>query len=81
MAKTQKSLLNDISEVQFICIELQLYLDTHPDDAAANHDYFWYAAKLDRLVEKYEEKYGPLLNFGLSTTESGSWVKTKWPWE
>ena len=81
MAATQKSLLCDISESQFICIELQLYLDTHPEDVAANHDYLWYAKKLENLMKEYEAKYGPLLNFGLSPTETGSWVNSKWPWE
>lgn len=81
MAVNQKSLLCDISETQFVCIELQLYLDTHPEDAAALHDFMWYSQKLGYLIKEYEEKYGPLLNFGISATDTGSWVNSKWPWE
>ena len=81
MATTEKSLLNDISQAQFVCVELQLYLDTHPEDEDAAHDYLWYAKKLESLIQDYEAKYGPLLNFGLSPNETGSWVNSKWPWE
>ncbi|MBQ3938951.1 MAG: spore coat protein CotJB, partial [Clostridia bacterium] len=36
---TREELLNRISEIQFVCVELNLYLDTHPDDANAAADY------------------------------------------
>lgn len=78
---TQRALLRKISEYQFVCIELQLYLDTHPEDADAHVDYLYYAEKLELLIKKYEAMYGPLMNFGLSPTATGSWVNSKWPWE
>ena len=39
---TEQELLNRISEIQFVCIELNLYIDTHPDDEAALSDYYHY---------------------------------------
>ena len=81
MAYTQQSLLCSISEAQFICVELQLYLDTHPDDQKALTDYAWFSKKLKNLIAQYESQYGPLLNFGLSDTAGSSWVNSKWPWE
>lgn len=81
MELTQQALMTKISEYQFICVELQLYLDTHPDDEDARADMFTYSQKLAFLIDKYESIYGPLFNFGLSPTKTGCWVKSKWPWE
>ena len=74
-------LLNRISEVQFVCVELNLYLDTHPDDDAARRDYLTYSKLLTGLIAEYEAEYGPLLGFGHSPTEAGCWVCSRWPWE
>ena len=77
----QCELQNRISEVQFVCIELNLYLDTHPDDQAARSDYYTYSRLLDELVTEYETEFGPLLGFGHSPTDVGCWVCSEWPWE
>ncbi|HPF53930.1 MAG TPA: spore coat protein CotJB [Eubacteriales bacterium] len=76
----EQELLTRIREARFACIELQLYLDTHPDDAAAKADYISYAEKLLALIDTYEATYGPLLNFGQSATDAGCWVYGGWPW-
>ncbi len=81
MDMNQHALLMKISECQFVCVELALYLDTHPCDEDANTDYLCYSEKLESLLCKYEELYGPLQNFGHSPTAQGSWVHSKWPWE
>ena len=78
---SQCELMNKISEVQFVCIELNLYLDTHPGDAAAREDYYSYSRLLRELVTRYEAEYGPLLGFGNSPTNAGCWVCSDWPWE
>lgn len=77
----QCELQNRISEVQFVCVELNLYLDTHPDDQAARNDYYTYSRLLDELITQYETEYGPLLGFGHSPTDVGCWVCSAWPWE
>ncbi len=81
MEMTQQALSMKISECQFVCVELQLYLDTHPCDEDAMADYLCYSEKLNSLISRYEELYGPLMNFGHSATDVGSWVHSKWPWE
>ena len=70
METTQCALLNQISEYQFVCVELNLYLD-----------YLCYSKMLQQLITQYEEQYGPLQNFGHSPTETGCYVCSKWPWE
>ena len=43
---TKCELLTRISEIQFVCVELNLYIDTHPDDADALSDYYHYSTML-----------------------------------
>ena len=81
MESIEKALLEKIREARFACIELRIYLDTHPDDAIAQADYLAYSEKLQLLITKYESQYGPLMNFGQSPTDVGSWVYQKWPWD
>ena len=81
MEMTQCALMTKISECQFVCVELNLYLDTHPDDENARADYYCYSQKLRQLIDMYEETYGPLMNFGHSPTMTGCYVCSKWPWE
>lgn len=81
MELNQGALLMKISECQFVCLELNLYLDSHPDDEAARSDFLCYSEKLALLIESYEAMFGPLMNFGLSPTATGCWVRSKWPWE
>ena len=81
MDAMERALLEKIGEARFACVELRLYLDTHPDDAMAKADYLAYSMKLQQLIERYEQQYGPLMNFGQSPTEAGSWVFQKWPWD
>ncbi len=78
---TEQNLLTRIREARFASVELQLYLDTHPDDEAAAADYRSYAEKLNLLLDRYEQSYGPLLNFGQSVSDTGSWVYQQWPWQ
>ena len=77
----KKDLLERISEIQFVCVELNLYIDTHPDDADALSDYASYSMMLKNLITTYEEQYGPLMGFGHSDARTGSWVCSCWPFE
>ena len=78
---TEQALLSRIGEVRFACVELQLYLDTHPDDMDATNDFNSYAETLRRLCTEYTERFGPLENFDNSTHDAGRWVYQKWPWQ
>ena len=78
---TEQALLEKIGEVRFALVELQLYLDTHPEDLDAQNDFNSYAGALDRLAAEYTETYGPLENFGNCPHVAGSWVYQKWPWQ
>lgn len=79
----QVELLSKIQELEFIALELNLYLDTHPCDEEALRDYQQAVETAAKYVRKYEAEYGPLYNFGVSHETSGSWrwINGPWPWE
>ena len=81
MTCNEQVLRKQISEAEFVCVELQLYLDTHPEDCDAKADYVSYGKRLNALIAEYEDKYGPLLGFGHSATPVGCWVNSEWPWQ
>ena len=81
MDTAQTALFYRISQYRFMCVELNIYLDTHPDDANARAGYLCYARRRHPRRDHYEAEYGPLLNFGQSPTETGCYVMSQWPWE
>lgn len=81
MAMTKReALLKKISTYQFAALDLQIYLDTHPNDTATVEKVERFKAKAKPLIEEYEEKYGPLTK-NANATNNWSWVKDPWPWE
>jgi len=77
----QCEMLNKISELQFVCVELNLYLNTNPQDEAARKDYRCYGEALSEMIRRYEAEYGPLMNFGHSPAAVGCHLDAPWPWD
>lgn len=65
----EKKLLDEIKKYQFYAVELNLYLDNFPNSREALSDYKRISAKLDLIIKKYEERFGPLRNFGDASRE------------
>ena len=81
---SRESLLQDIRELEFAAVELNLYLDNNPNDRRALAHYNRVSNVLLSLKERYEKKYGQLLHFGFSQNNdncSWNWTKGPWPWE
>ncbi|MNZ82616.1 CotJB protein [compost metagenome] len=75
-------LLHELQAVDFVLVELNLYLDTHPMDEAAIQQYNQYAQLRMEIAKRYESMYGPLKNFGQSFSgKPFSWVEPPWPWQ
>lgn len=75
-------LLLELQELDFVLVELTLYLDTHPDDTAAINQFNDFSYKRRVLKQKMEEKYGPLQQFGNSYSNAPwEWSKGPWPWQ
>ena len=82
MNKRQSALLR-IMELEFAAIDLNLFLDTHPDDRCALTDFAAVSQELIRAKSEFEAKYGPLMNFGFGLNEADTWrwIESPWPWE
>ncbi|ACX51403.1 hypothetical protein Adeg_0233 [Ammonifex degensii KC4] len=80
--KEKYELLHEIQKWRFRVLELVLFLDTHPDDNRALEDYNEAAKRLHSLQRTYEERYGPLTNFGGAPSgHTWTWIEELWPWE
>lgn len=79
----QEAMLKKIQEIQFVAIELNLYLDTHPHDEEALAEYNETHMELHKLMEEYECEFGPLCNFGhaMGGEDCWLWLKGPWPWQ
>jgi spore coat protein JB len=76
------NLLLELQTIDFVLVELNLYLDTHPQDSAALQQYNQYAEMRKKVAQHYEANYGPLLHFGHSLSPgTWRWIDTPWPWQ
>lgn len=74
--------LRKVQELCFACLELNLYLDSHPCDKNAIEIYNSLGVQFEQAAKAYEKKYGPLMNFGHSSSKCPwQWVEGPWPWE
>lgn len=78
----QAELLTYIDTYCFACIDLSLYLDTHPDDKDMIKQYNQLVNIKKDYIEQYEMKYGPLTKDSMSlNTYPWIWNNSPWPWE
>lgn len=76
------TMLWDLQSVEFVLVELTLYLDTHPGDTAAIAQFNEYAQLRAQITETFERQFGPLTHHGTSTsTERWMWSEAPWPWQ
>ncbi len=78
----QAHLLKEIMSYEFTAVELNLFLDTHPNDVKALTEYNQVTECLKKLKFEYEKCYGPLTNFGTSPSQHPwRWIDEPWPWQ
>lgn len=82
---SKQDLIRKIQELSFAAVDLNLFLDTHPNNLQAIQDFNYISTNLKQMMDMYNQKYGPFANFGHSfaTGNYWSWVADdeKWPWE
>lgn len=82
MSKEYYQLLHQLQTVDFVLVELNLYLDTHPNDTQAIQQYNTYVQKRYQLKQDFESRFGPLTHFGHSYNQCpDGWSEGPWPWE
>ncbi|MBO5743503.1 MAG: spore coat protein CotJB [Clostridia bacterium] len=76
-------MMRRIQELDFAIIDLNLFLDTHPESAEAIELFKELAATCKSLKNDYQAKYGPLYVHNSSNDSFFDWVEKceKWPWE
>ena len=78
----KESKLREIQETEFAAMDLNLYLDTHPDDEDAIKRLNDYSEKLHELVKSYEETETMLFAHHVKNKEDmNNWINDPWPWE
>lgn len=79
----RERMLLDLSRMAFAAHELNLYLDTHPDDTSMITLFNDYRTKSNELIKDYEKKYGPIniSSDSLNDKTPFAWEQNTWPWE
>lgn len=79
---SREEMLNKIQELEFAAIDLNLFLDNHPNHKQALADYNKFTGELMDLKKNYVSIHGPLSNFGSAPSQyPWQWVEDPWPWE
>jgi spore coat protein JB len=75
-------LMEQLQAIDFVLVELTLYLDTHPDDTAAIQQFNETAQYRQQLKIQVEQYYGPLQQYGNSYSGyPWNWNESPWPWQ
>ena len=76
-------LLKKLSALDFIAVDLALFLNTHPDNNEAIQAYNQVITAADTVRMKYEEAFGPLCSFRsyAANTNHWEWTHDPWPWQ
>lgn len=74
-------LMRKIQANYFSAYDLQLYLDTHPNDKKAFNMFKELVTKTKNLIEEYEQNYGPLTAWGSIKSKTYDWLDEPWNWE
>lgn len=72
--------LAELQALEFVVLELGLYLDTHKDDTEAFNLYRQYAAMEKSARAAYEAQFGPITKSAAATGDSYQWLSEPWPW-
>lgn len=76
------ALLEKLQTVDFVLVELNLYLNTHPDDLQAIEQFNKLTQERTGIANEYQLLYGPLQNFGRAYSKyPWEWSQSPWPWQ
>jgi spore coat protein JB len=74
--------LEQLQAVDFVLVELTLYLDTHPTDMDAINQFNQFSKERRQLKKAFEREFGPLLQYGNSySAYPWNWADSPWPWQ
>lgn len=79
----REELLSTLTNLDFMALDLGLYLNTHPMDSQAIETYNQVITAADKVRTQYEMQFGPLCSFRsyAMDTANWQWKNNPWPWE
>lgn len=78
----REALMYQIMQYKFNLVDLNLYLDTNPNDFRMIGLYNKYLDMEKQACDKYESMYGPItLDSKYLNNNNWAWDDTPWPWE
>ena len=78
---SRDTLLKQLSAVDFFAVDLQLFLNTHPNDREALNKYNAVVGESAKLRQQYESTYGPVWSYRSSSQFPWQWINDPWPWQ
>jgi spore coat protein JB len=66
---------------QVAAFDIQLYLDTHPNDKNALHMFNKYQEEYAERRKQYEALYGQISADSMTNNVTWEWINNPWPWE
>lgn len=76
---SREQLLLKLTALDFMAVDLHLYLDTHPNDKEALAKYNSVIEEAEPLRQEYQTRYGPLYSYRSPSKFPWQWVKGEWP--
>ena len=76
-----RDLLIKLTALDFMAVDLALYLNTHPCDDEALKKYNEIVCKANELRTEYQNEFGPLYSFRSLNNGSWDWIDDPWPWQ
>ena len=78
----RQACLVQLMMLEFNLHELNLYLDTHPNDKEALQQFQQFRQAVIEARTNYEKQYGPLLVIDVCSSEAPwVWNQGPWPWQ
>jgi len=74
------ALLKQLTLLDFMAVDLGLYLNTHPDDAEALRMYNDVIESQNQSRQQYE-RFSPLTSFRCAGGPGWTWKDCPWPWQ
>ncbi len=76
-----KQLCAKLQRLDFAIVELALYLDSYPDNAAALDYYRKLIEEREAIAQAYTQACGPMTIMDNKNSAMWEWGQSPWPWQ
>lgn len=76
----QEKKMYEVMKYDFAIVDLNLYLDMHPEDMEAYRLFQNYVEEEKKARKEYNEQYGPILLTN-AKYRNYEWLENPWPWD